>query len=105
MSHTTKQIAKPYAYSADEVIAFRDDDHTPYNKRAGECDSTIELQVRSPINAEWINIHLEERTVTKSKEYSSEPYRSRTATRVLSINLSREQFAAIAAHVVRKDSK
>lgn len=95
----SKTIGKPaYTYSPEEVIEFRDTDHTPYNKRSGEVESRLTTQVRAPARADWVNFNVEEETTTKTYD-GKQP---RTSTRAVSFTMSREQFAAIVAHVNRE---
>ena len=95
----TKTIGAPrYIYSPEEVIEFRDDDHTPYNKRSGECDSVLVAQVRSPLNADWVNFIVEETTTLLT--HVGKP--KRTQSRTINFTMSREQFAAVVAHVKRE---
>jgi hypothetical protein len=88
-------------YSDDEVVWLRDEDHTPYNKRVGEVDSVLNVEVRAPSHAKWIGFRVEETTTTKN--YGNKP--DRTASRTISFNIPREMFDAIAAHVRREDKK
>lgn len=87
-----------YAYFAHEVVEYRDDDHTPFNKRSGSCDSELVVQFRAPNHGEWVNFNVMETTTTKNYGHGRDTTKSRT----ISFNLTREQFAAVVAHVNRK---
>lgn len=84
-----------YTYSSDEVIWARDNDHTPYNKRAGEVESELRVAIRAPLNSKWVNFNVEE--MTRAAGEPTHKNRSRS----ISFSLTREQFAAIVAHVQR----
>lgn len=86
-------------YSSHEVIEFRDDEHLPYNKRAGECESSsLIVQFRAPIHRKWISIQSKE--ITTTKRLGKEP---RTHSRVISFTITREQFDEIVAHINRSE--
>lgn len=86
-------------YSAEEVIEFRDTDHTPYNKRPGSVKSQVVVQVRRPENLEhrnWVNFTVEETTTTDPHGRVSA---GRTQTRTISYSMPRAMFEAMVAHV------
>lgn len=95
---TMHQNPKPFAYSKQEVIEFRDQEHTPFNKRSGECDSVCAVQIRAPLKSDWVNFNVEEITTTKNYDPDK---KDRTQSRTISFTLTREQFAAVVAHVNR----
>lgn len=98
-NQAAKTIGKPrYAYSAEEVIEFRDADHTPFNKRSGEVESVLIAQIRSPLKADWVNFSVEEITTT-NKDSSTKA--ARTATRTITFTMTRDQFESVVAHVRR----
>jgi len=97
MAKTLIKSPKHSVYSAHEVIEFRDDDHSLYNKRGG-YESQLAVQVRAPIASDWVNFNVEETTTTKN--YGDKP--DRTQSRTISFTMTREMFAAVVAHVNRK---
>lgn len=89
-----------YCYESNEVVWLRDEDHTPHNKRHGECDSVLMVEVRAPGKAGWVTFRAKETTTTRNY---NELAKKQTTTRDKEIwfTISREQFDAIAAHIAR----
>jgi len=86
-----------YTYSEDEVVWLHDPEHTPYNKRSGEVDSVLKVEIRAPGKADWVSFTATETTTTRN--YSGG--KDTTRDRVVRFNISRDQFAAIAAHIAQ----
>lgn len=99
----TKTMGPPrYTHSPEEVIEFRDSDHTPYNKRPGKVDSKLVVQFRHSQVGKWLNVNVEE--TTTSKNYDADKP-DRTQSRTISFTLSQTMVDALVAHVQRSGSK
>lgn len=68
-------------------LSYRDPDHTPDNKRAGEVDSTFTMMVDRNIKGEWVSIEFGEITTTDS---------GRTSMRTISKTLKVEDVLKLA---------
>lgn len=87
-----------YTYSSEEVIEFRDTDHTPHNKRPSEVDSTLVVQFRHSKVGKWLHVVAEETTTTKSYGDKSD----RTQSRTISFTMPQAMFDALVEHTKRK---